>query len=436
MSPIEERLSAALQARAEAIDLAEPAPGLPQPATPRRLQIVVVAAAAAVVAVVAMVAVATRNGDEVQPAPAPGVPTGTPTPGISDGPSRPAGTLQDPFVGDVDGDGVDDEVFVSDGVLAANLADGNTASQWIKSKRVKLLGLADVDSDRLLALLDDGRIFRFTASEKVSQVQTGGYAFALTWLDEDRRLLTGTEHEWDDKTYITAYRWTGEGRQLEPTGDAMYCPSSDPSGSPVVCGSGAKFVGDPTGLPELQPAPYSTVGVGEGDVGSGLKRFGGATAHLEGSTAFEVADGEVELVVDGARIALPGGGAPRILFASFPAGDGVAFAIERGIGDSYGYELYRYDGTELTPMAVAKVDGLDLHGGGAAGGGPYVEVSLSSSNGFYTLRSESGRDLYQKAVSWQIDGDRMVGTEIGPVCLDTLVLELDVPDAYGACDFG
>ncbi|MEQ6903425.1 hypothetical protein [Nocardioides sp. YIM 152588] len=428
MTPTEERLRAALAARADLYDGSREAPPAPTETWWHRWRgpVAIAVAAAVVVAAGIGVAFGLTGGRRVQPAPAPATP-GTPT---TPSATVPAGVT---LSGDVDGDGVPDTVTTQGRVLTAELSGGGTAELRL-ARGERPSGLADVGGDRLLLVagvsayrLGDGGSFRVVA--------TSWFPPSLVWVDDDARLLTGVRHEVDGEEYLTAYAWTGRGTELTPAADRMHCPGGEGS-VPTPCGDGATFVGEVGDLPELQPAPVDTVGVGDGEVVSQGAGIDGLTARLEGSTEPEVGDGDVELVVGGARYGLPAGGAPALLQASFPAGDGVAFAVTRSFGDSTAYDVYRYDGSGIEPVTVEAVRGLDLHGGGPAAGGPFTDVFLSGSGGFVTLRSQSGIDLYQDAVQWRLEGDRMVGTDLGTVCLDTLVDALDVPGAYGDCGLG
>ncbi|WP_141014013.1 hypothetical protein [Nocardioides sambongensis] len=430
MNPTEERLRRALQARADLYDDHALTPPLPETSRHSRWRRPVLAAAAAAAIVVAVSLVVAGTGDDdVQPAPGPTstVPTST-VPTSTD----PVGGAPGTATGDVDGDGVDDEVRLSGRRLVVELSTGGSATRRVPAGS-QLIGLADVGADGLRVVVDHA-VYRIVGDGSVDEVRLGSGLHELQWIDAGGRLLTGTSHTVAGEEYITAYRWTGRGPTLAPAADAMYCPSA--SGDlPERCGSDATFVGEAGDLPELQPAPYESIGPGEGEVISGVAGWRGVTARLEGSTSGEVLDGQVELVVGSARTAIPAGAGPRVVNGVFPTGDGIAFVVVQAIGDSVDHTFYRYDGSALTRIEEPAVDGLTMAGGGPAGGGPSTETFLGISGGFFALRSESGQDLYQQAVRWDLDGDRLVGEELGVVCLDTLVEALGVPGAYGRCSF-
>ncbi|TIC81277.1 hypothetical protein E8D34_17935 [Nocardioides sp. GY 10113] len=436
MNPTEERLRAALAARAELYDGGASAPPVPAAATEgwwdRWRAPLAVAAAVTVVTAGVGLGVALGGPDDVEPAPAPTTPPDAPS--ATAATSATASSYEVRLSGDVDGDGRSDEVVVERGRIRAELTRGGEATVAIRRGDPEPVGLADVGDDRLVVVAG-GSAYRVDGGGSFGTVALGWFPTALLWVDDAGRLLSGTPHRVGDTTYVTTYAWTGRGTELTPTADRMHClGSGGGSAVPEPCGTAATFVGEVGDLPELQPAPVDTVGVGDGEVvaqGSGID---GLTARLEGSTEPEVGDGAVELVVGAARLGLPGGPAPRLLFASFPAGDGVAFAVQRSVGDSSEYELYRSDGVLIAPVEVEPTAGLTLQGGGPAAGGPFTDVFLSGSGGFVSLRSEAGIDLYQDAVQWRLEGGRMVGTDLGTVCLDSLVDALDVPGAYGRCD--
>ena len=164
---IEDRLTAALQARAELVTSDDLRP-LAVPATPaharRRTVIVLAAAAAAVVAVAAPFVIARLDGTDngsvpirppVLPPPTDTTPT-NPAPTTADEPAD-GGRLVDRQQADVDGDGRPDDVRVlvtsghgggSAGVVEVTSASGTTASaSWPTGYPPRLLPAFDINDD-------------------------------------------------------------------------------------------------------------------------------------------------------------------------------------------------------------------------------------------------------------------------------------------------
>ncbi len=439
---LEDRLAAALQARAELVAPEDLRP-LAVPETSRRPWRPVLAglAAAATVAAVA-VPLATGGSDEERPAPP--ATSSTPSPSAVATPFDETSRAR----GDVDGDGAADLVRTDqEGLVRVDLADGSSA-ELQQPLGSSIEGLAEVGTQGLAIVLGidsgderpahvlrwvDGRLEEVgTLDDALIGIRPG----ATFWV-EDQVLYTGTfEGTFGDEPVRVATRsWELRDGLLRsnPMGQRCWQPS-EKQPHPVSCSSfGSEFDVGPRGdLPALFPAVGRLYKVGE------TWSLGGSeSVELVGKTGEYVEEGDVELVVhvDGivARADVPAGGPPELLGGRVRTrGDAPAFVVRQEGGDSMTTTVFTFWNGEL--IALPQPTEVPFGNGfrEVDGSTPYHLTWLSEEGVLYTaegIDEATGRSRTH-LWRWSDDlGDRLTSEDLGVACLDFSV----DPTTYGRC---
>lgn len=438
---IEDRLTAALRARAEQVGQ-EDLGLLELPATSRRSWRPVLAglAAAATVAAVA-VPLALQGSDDARPAPPASSATSSPS------------TVATPFTetsraeGDVDGDGADDLVRTDEsGLVRVDLANGRRA-ELQQPLGSSIEGLAEMGTPGLAVVvgIDSGderpaHVLRWVDGglEEVApdgDAWIGSRAGQTFWV-EDRVLYTGTfEGPLDEQVRVRTRAWElRDGRlQSNPMGERCWLPSAKEP-HPVSCSSfGSEYDVGPRGdLPALFPAVDKLYRVDEKWAIGGQE-----SAELVGRTGEYVEKGDVELVVhvDGivARADVPAGGPPELVGGWMRTrGDAPAFVVRQEGGDSMTMTVFTFWNGEL--IALPQPTDAPFGNGfrEVEGSTPYHLTWLSQEGVLYTaegIDEATGRSQTH-LWRWSDDiGDRLTAEDLGVACLDFSV----DPTAYGRC---
>jgi hypothetical protein len=309
---IEDRLTAALGARAEQVTTADLPPLVVPEATVvpfvRRPLVWAVAAAACVaLAVPFAVSKLDRGGDNISPAPSP---------------TTPAASL----TGDLDGDGTDETVTIDDhGKLSVVLASSNSGTPLTANAGADgstLVGLVYLDdSDAQSVVTDDrgtGRIFRVTADGLVQvEVVDGKFFYPFTnndpdatWTVLNQALVTVTDTP--DKTVFDAQTWRLNNRGLL-SGDYLgqICAGTDP-GTFAYCGGGSGILSD---LRQVALFPEAEA-LAAGESFEGGVYEGAATVSLDGTVL------TIKIGTNPAHTFDLGPGQDRKLYPVTLAGDG------------------------------------------------------------------------------------------------------------------
>ena len=440
---IEDRLAAALRARAEQVAPEDLRP-LEVPETTRRPWRPVLAglAAAATVAAVA-VPLATGGSDEDRPAPPASSSTPSPSPSAVATPFDETSRAE----GDVDGDGAADLVRTDqEGLVRVDLADGSRA-ELQQPLGSSIEGLAEMGVPGLAVVvgIDSGderpaHVLRWVdgALEEVDPEGgdwIGSRAGQTFWV-EDQVLYTGTfEGPLDKQVRVRTRAWElRDGRlQSNPMGERCWLPS-EKEPHPVSCSSfGSEFDVGPRGdLPALFPAVGRLYKVGE------TWSLGGSeSVELVGKTGEYVEEGDVELVVhvDGivARADVPAGGPPELLGGRVRTrGDAPAFVVRQEGGDSMTTTVFTFWNGEL--IALPQPSDVPFGNGfrEVDGSTPYHLTWLSEEGVLYTaegIDEATGRSRTH-LWRWSDDlGDRLTSEDLGVACLDFSV----DPTTYGRC---
>jgi hypothetical protein len=440
---IEDRLAAALQARADQVAPEDLRP-LEVPETTRRPWRPVLAGLAAAAAVAAVAVPLARGGaDEDQPTP----------PATSTTPSPSPSVVASPFVetsraeGDVDGDGAADVVRTDEqGMVRIDLADGSRA-ELQQPLGSSIEGLAELGPPGLAVVLgiDSGderpaHVLRWVDG-RLEEVQPAGDAWigsrvGQTFWVEDRVLYTGTfQGPLDEQVRVDTRAWglRDGGLRSNPMGERCWLPS-EKEPHPVSCSSfGSEYDVGPRGdLPALFPAVDMLYKVGD------TWAIGGSeSAELVGRSGEYVEKGDVELVVhvDGveARADVPAGGPPELLGGRVRTrGDAPAFVVRQEGGDSMAMTVFTFWNGEL--VALPQPTGAPFGNGfrEVDGSTPYHLTWLSEEGVLYTgegIDEATGRSRTH-LWRWSDDlGNRLTAEDLGVACLDFSV----DPTTYGRC---
>lgn len=430
---MEDRLTAALQARADQVQPEDLRP-LDVPTVrrlPKRPFWGVLAAAAATAAI--LVPLAFDGGESARPAPAPS-------------------TEQASFRGDVDGDGTDDLVRLDrSNLLRVDLAVGARIESQLDSG-AELMGLADLGVSGLAVVLDagggvgDAAVLRVVDGD-LFPVSTGdrewiGRAEGQTFWVADRRLYTGMydpQHLDREVVAVTVRSWTMPDDFLSSEEVGRWCWEHRTGAEPRPCGPGEEAgtdVGPRGDLPAMFPAVADAVGVGERVDFLFTSPDTPDSVRLEGKVDGDsVEAGQVELVVElgGAehRADVPAGWAPRLFTTLVAArGDAPAFLVEQEGGDSGTLTVFSFWNGEL--RALGQPEGVPFGSGFQVQGDetqPFLTWITGDGALFTGLTLDSSEGRY-RVWRWTDDlGETMVAEEVGEVCIDWQV----DPPAYGTC---
>ncbi|MGN6578124.1 MAG: hypothetical protein ACTHKG_20825 [Nocardioides sp.] len=444
-TPTEDRLRAALHARAEQVQPADLRPlELPRErrGARRPLALGLVAAAAAAVVVV-LLAQGTGSPDRTPPPPAD---SASPSPSPREGASM-----------DVDGDGGPDRVHLdfdeSTGqfTVRVDLFTGETLeANGVSAVPPELLTGFDLDSDTaaevaVRAGVDPGQlpdVFTYVPDQGLVPVafpegpDGGAWRAAgadARWATRDGRLYywAAPEGEAPDGV-VDFWEWRLEGASAVPVGPTRRCLGEGVN-SPVPCSSPGSFDVGPRGdLPALFPAVGKTYKVGE------TWKLGGAeSVELAGRSGEYLEDGDVELVVhvDGivARADVPAGGPPVLVGGRVRArGDAPVLVVQQEGGDSMTTTVFTFWNGELIalpqPTDAPFGDGFREVDGSMR----YHRTWLSEEGVLYTAEGvDEGADQSRTRLwRWSDDfGKRLEAEDLGVACIDFSA----EPPAFGRC---
>jgi len=349
---IEDRLTAALGARAEQVTTADLPPLVVPEATvvpfARRPVVWAVAAAACVaLAVPFAVSKLDRGGDHISPAPSP---------------STPAASL----TGDLDGDGTDETVTIDDhGKLSVVLASSDSGTPLTADAGADgstLVALVKLDDSRARSVVTDdrgtGRIFRVTDQGLVQVEVMDGKTFypftnnesGATWTVLGDDLLTVTDTP--EKSVFDAQIWRLNPDVLKSNYLGQICSGTDP-GSFAYCGGGSGVVSlvyQVALFPEAQP-------LDAGESFQGGVYEGQATVSLNGNVL------SMKIGTNPAYTFDLGDGQDRELYPVTMSGDGdtTAVVVSERDADGIRFRVIGWQAGELaefgpTPAAVTVGD--------------------------------------------------------------------------------
>jgi len=436
---IEDRLTAALGARAEQVTHADLPPLVVPEATvvPFVRRPVVWGLAAAACAALAVPFVVTnhdRGTDNIAPAPSP----------TSDVTPAPVASL----TGDLDGDGTDETVSIdAHGTLSVVLASSNSGTPLTADAGADgstLVGLASIDDSGAQSVVTDdrgtGRVFRVTA-DGLTQVEVEGGQFYYPFTRTDPGMTWWVADITPERPEPGSQLWTAAGIGEGPFWDA----SSWALNSAGHLQSTA--VGDFCAATGATPAPCGghtgvTVGTGKGQRQVAL--LPEATAVIGDGGSFPISidggggPGTVRLQGDTVSVDFPGG-SPAQQVAIPGQGDLVVYRNLVGGSEVPGILVRRTSGSTETFFVVSWRAGdlviLDVPSGVPTLATHDDQTTWLSANGHLFTRWQDFPSILGKAiVMWSLDGTAGLTSQqvFGPgndeaICIDSV----DPPDYEG-----
>lgn len=414
--PIEERLTAALQARADQVTPEDLTPiAVPKARRSRRPVLLAAAVAAAVVAAVVAVPLLGDQGREIRPAPAPNQ-TSDPTPTVAQG-SR-------SLTVDMDGDGTKDRVRLKDGGLEVVLGNGTAGSgasvapgsvllppvtdAGTKNPLVIALPPAGSDQPATTVTYDEGLVF-----DQAPETLAVG-AGRTVWVDDIGALMLG---EYDasvpDDLRVsvsgTFYRMQRGGLVEYGAGDLCWDRTSHEA--PVDCQL----------LPHQDADPSLMFPVVE-------ERYPVGTSHASFDDQYDnivlerTRDGfEVSYTWDAveSRAPVPPGPEPELMGSAIASSiDGPAVVVAQESGDSTAMTVYAPTSEGFRALDVEG----DRFLGNSSGDDPDFLAQrtwMSQYPGLWTASQISEDEPTRYTVThWTIDDTRLVADRQGEACLD------------------
>lgn len=451
---LEDRLTAALHARADLVQPENLRHETAQPPTPtpiwRRPAVVGLVAAACVVAVV--VPLASRHG-HADDQPTVHVPLPVNRELLPQGPfSAPEPKLTHRLTGDVDGDGRPDEIRADREKLSVTLAADPTHP--ISEQLPALRGLAGLTPTRgpaqaivaSTAALDNGDAWFVVALRhgKLVALETGETAvpkgrggltagrvvaqgYGTSWLTPEGVLMSGFLNAMQHgqrrlAVYVT--RTDVGTKHLLETRLGRWCWDVATQQVPTPCADGEDYAFDPGphgGLPTLLPR-FSTQRVMF--TNDDTWENGRVSLHMEEGPvhAKEGSDQVYDLVgtIDGHPVRAPAGVfIPTLLKTFVDLGHGVhGLAVEAAVGDGPGWNFLSYVDHSLVSTRVnSNLLPGDPYTTWVAGGKAFTRVPHGTVGHFEVYR-------------WEVtdpSGRQVVPVDLGEVCMD------DFEDTYGNC---
>jgi hypothetical protein len=452
VSTLEDRLSAALAARADLVQPEDLRHGSP-PAVPlRRPPAAYLLAAAACAVIVSVPFLVNRGGDD-QPAPPVDTPTAPVTPNGDEvrGADWPMVHGYDGY--DVDGDGEGDRIVLRNQSgkeitdepwrLEVRLSSGGTTAVLLDydSYDINPIDPVDLDGDGA----DEIVYGRSTDTDEIGVVRyAGGELLDLevaadpgitsvydeqgrirTWWVRNRQLFSSRSVEGGfelgdggkpqpQRYPVEVWTWTIDGRALVPVSQGERCVEELQETRPFPCDEG------PGPVPGTQPAVEDSAHVAEpvdADVdGDGRDDL----VVLEGPTGeATVEDGDVLLVVSlggGGELSapVPGGWTPDVLTTPYEAADGTrGLLVRQEGGDATTMTLYLIEGDEL--VAARPQGGIRLGNGfdGTGDSTTRTDTWLTTDGRLFSRRTPLGQveeDSWQ-FFEWTLHGTRIVVEE-------------------------
>jgi hypothetical protein len=450
---IEDRLTAALQARADLVQPEDLRHQSPQPPTPtpiwRRPAVVGLVAAACIVAVV--VPLASRHG-HAEDQPTVHVPLPVNKDVLPQGPfSAPVPKLTDRLTGDVDGDGRPDEIRADRENLSVTLAADPTHP--ISEQLSDLRGLAGLSPTRgpaqaivvstaalvngdawLVVALRHGKLVVLAQGETATLKGRGGLTagrdvaqgYGTSWLTPGGVLMSGVLNPMQHgqrrlAVYVT--RTDVGTKHLLETRLGRWCWDVATQQVPAPCADGEDNAFDPGpqgGLPTLLPR-FNTQRVMF--TNNDTWENGTVSLHMEEAPvhAKEAFDQVYDLVgtIHGDPVRAPAGVfTPTLLKTFVDLGHGVHGLAVENARDGSGWNLLPYVDHSLVPTRVnSNLLPGDLYQTWVAGGKAFTRVPHGTV-GHY--------ELYRWEVT-DASGRQVVPVDLGEVCMD------DFEDTYGNC---
>ncbi|RYU08423.1 hypothetical protein [Nocardioides iriomotensis] len=420
---IEERLTAALHARADQVThddlttLLVPRPHRsPRPRRAAVTAVAVAAAAAAVVIALPLVGGDGGGGEEPQPAPAP-----TPTPSLVQ-------QGRDEVLLDVDGDGEPDRAYLEDGELRLVASTGTQVGVPVPDGSVLLPAVTDAGTENPLAVAVPpagegvGAFFTFTDDTLVAEDLPESLAFApgsTVWVDDIGALMIGeydVDVPGDQRVAVTAtvYRAARNGKLVEyGAGDLCWDRVAD--AHPLPCDQLPAERADPSLM-------FPTVETGSG-VGETSGRFDGEYDRAE---IVRRPSGALELVVtwDGVehRTPLAEGDDVTLLDAGMVGGeaDMPTFVVAQDYGRNTSYTVVAWWDGRYQAIPTADEGGWLGTGFVDDAGQVYQRTWLSQQGVLWTAHriDPDVPDRYD-LVRWSDRiGPTLVPVDQGEVCLD------------------
>lgn len=425
MNATEERLVAALHARAELVTPESLTPASPPSAarSVARPGLWLAAAAAVLAAVGTGVVVQQSLDDDQRPQPAREV--------------LPEGGLR----ADLDGDGADDRAVVEDGLLRVNLAaDPGATVEAEVHRRAELMGAADVDANTLgLAVSTreaqlSGRpveVWRVVdGALQRSRPADGGFymsdEFSRVYLADGDLLIsewTGTPPREGLTRRVQTSRLV-----LDDQGN-LTAVETDPwcmvgLADPRPCAAGVASLGSTKGLPLMLPeADDPTYAVGEPstwemtDQGTAVLEKRGNRIVLVSSTS----DGSSQE----ARVPAALGTSPTLSDAVRFPGDAPFFLVAGETGDATEMAVFSYLNGTLSQLTTEGFLGSGFTGNDR------VRTWVSQEGDLFTAtRALDSTSPEHTVVQWELGETGLVQKPLGTVCLD-----FDLGE-YGDCSAG
>lgn len=455
MSTLEDRLSAALAARADLVqpeDLSHGSP--PAVIVPLRRRPAAYLLAAAACAAAVSVPFLVNGGGDKEPAP----PVGTPTAPVTPNGDKVRGAdwpeIYDYEGYDVDGDGEGDQVVLRNQSgkelakepwrLEVQLGSGGTTAVLLDygSYDINVIDPVDLDGDGA----DEIVYGRATETDEIGVVQyAGGELLDLevatdpgitnvydeqgrmrTWWVRDRQLFSSRSVEGGfepgdggrglpQRYPVEVWTWTIDGQALQPVSQGEQCVEQLQESRPFPCDEG------PGPVPGTQPAVTDSAHVAEtfeADVDGDGRDDVVALESTVGTATVE--DGDVLLVVSlggGGELSapVPGGWTPDVFTTPYAAADGTrGLLVRQEGGDATTMTLYLIQGDEL--VAARPVGGIRLGNGfdGLGGTMTRTDTWLTTDGRLFSRRTpadqleEDSWEFYE----WSLQGTRIVIEEI------------------------
>lgn len=414
-TPIEQRLTEALAARADQVSTEDLTTLLvPAPRRPRRTAVVASLVAAAAVA--AVLAVPLLRGEPTDQRPAPAVPS--PSPSLADGQGR--GEVR----ADLDGDGADDVARIVDDELRVALASGPTASFPITPGSRVLPPAGDVGTrhpvvvvvppagstgDELVVVWQGGTIATLGGAGLVDDGRG-----RTVWVD-DIGMLHTAEYDPDlpaeQRVHVEVTSYWVENGELLGTPAGSMCWDRRTHAYPVSCEQLPAQDADPS---LMFPMVEERLGVGE--------HFPEYDGQYNDAVLERHGDGaELVFTWDAVehRAAVPAGAAPELVDAAIASSvDAPAFVVAQEAGETTTMTVFAPSRRGFGPVPTQDGSFLGDRPAGADGE-PAQRTWVAESSALWTARQVSGDEPSRyTVVRWREEGGVLVPDDQGEACLD------------------
>lgn len=429
---LEDRLGAALSARAEQVRATDLRPdGVPLAVRARWRRPGMVLAAAAVAALVAtplVVRDAIRSPHQ----------------------ALPAGTARQ-VTGDIDGDGHPDVVrLLGSGVVRVTLSGSGdqVAAQLPAGSRLvgvagigvpgqaivgtvpQATGMRSRESDATVLRLSGGRLVQVRPEDNQAIIRSGADTF---WVD-DGQLFSGTgigARAQREVLNVWTYALAGTRLRATPAGQLCWDRTAEPH--PTSCRPGHDYrtdLGSSKGLPRLFPEASRAV-IAAGGTFTDTVAGTPVTVSLRnvdavGRVTFSVTRAGTIYTMTTAN------DSPRGISTTLVAdrsGTGIGILLSQETGDGWPMAMYELRGGKIRPVPTRGGAPISLGDGFLAGGARYFRTWQTGSNGLFTRLGRDQAGVHFTVWSWALDHGTLKATNLGPVCIDTGI----DPPAVGRC---